>query len=173
VVAVDRALPERLPSGVQFVTADLNADGLLPGAGSFDYILLADVIEHLVHPERLLAWVRGHLTPHGRVIISVPNVAHVYVRLRLLLGNFDPEPRGILDSTHMHFYTRRSFMRLLDQSHFRVSRLDVTALPLELVVPKALQGRVFCHIDSASAFAARVWPNLCGYQFVCEAEPVR
>jgi SAM-dependent methyltransferase len=137
-----------------------------------DIAVPVDVVEHLVDPDRVLAWTRDHLAPGGRAIVCVPNVAHLYVRLKLLAGNFDPAPRGILDATHMHFYTRRSFERLLDRNRCRVLRLEATAAPLELLVPASLQGRVFRRIDDASALAARLWPGLLAYQFVSEIEPV-
>jgi SAM-dependent methyltransferase len=171
VVAVDMASPERLDPGIHFVAADLNAAPLPALDGGFDFVLLADVVEHLTRPERILAWTRELLTSRGRIIISVPNVAHLYLRLKLLFGNFDPEPRGILDATHLHFYTRRSLLRLLEWSGFRVRRIAATAVPLELVVPRRLRGRVFRMVDAGSALMASLLPRLFAYQFVCDAEP--
>ena len=170
VVAVDLVEPVEKPAGVRFLAADLNAVDRLPVDGPFDYILLADVVEHLLEPERLLAWVRGRLAPGGRAIVCVPNVAHLYVRLKLLAGNFDRAPRGILDATHIHFYTRRSLVRMVRRCGLSICHLEATAIPLELIVPPAWQGRVLRALDGTYARAARAWPGLLAYQFVCEAE---
>jgi len=173
VLAVDLVKPVETHPGVRFVSADLNALDRLPVDGQFDYILVADVLEHLLEPERVLAWVRDRLAPGGRAVFCVPNFAHAYVRLKLLLGNFDREPRGILDSTHIHFYTRRSLVRMIRGCGLAVCRVKTTAPPLELMVPPLLQGRMLRVLDGASALAARVWPGLLAYQFVCETERER
>lgn len=170
VVAVNLVAPVETHPGVRFVPADLNALDRLPVAGQFDYILLADVVEHLFEPERMLRWVRDRLAPGGKALLCVPNFAHAYVRLKLLLGNFDREARGILDSTHIHFYTRRSLVRMIRGCGLAVCRVKTTAPPLELMVPPLLQGRALRVLDGASALAARVWPGLLAYQFVCETE---
>jgi len=114
VLAIDLVKPVETHAGVRFLAADLNAADRLPVDGPFDYVLLADVVEHLLAPERLLEWVRDRLAPGAKAILCVPNVAHLYVRLKLLAGRFDPEPCGILDSTHLHFYTRRSLVGTAD-----------------------------------------------------------
>jgi len=173
VVAVDLVAPVETHPGVRFVSADLNALDRLPVDGQFDYILLADVVEHLLEPERMLRWVSNRLAAGGKAVLCVPNVAHAYVRLKLLLGNFDRDTRGILDSTHVHFYTRRSLVRMIRGCGLAVCRLKTTAPPLELMVPPLLQGRTLRILDSASALAARVWPGLLAYQFVCETERER
>ena len=83
--------------------------------GSFDCLVYADVLEHLVDPWRAL---RDHvrlLRPGGRVVASVPNVRHLGVVLRLLLlGRIDYADEGILDRTHLRFFTRRSLLALLE-----------------------------------------------------------
>ncbi len=170
VVAVDHLPPENLPGGVRFLSADLHAcDPQV--SGRFDFVLFADVLEHLLKPARLVAWALSHLEAAGRVVISVPNIAHLYVRLKLLVGNFDYASRGILDRTHLHFYTRKSFLAFLDECGLRCLELHVTPVPLELVVPENWQGPVFRGIHFLNACAARLFPRLLAYQFVCLATP--
>lgn len=169
VTAVDCVAPELIPPGVEFLAADLNDLKRLPLENRFHYVLLADILEHMVEPERLLAWALARLEPEGRLVISVPNVAHLYVRLKLLAGNFDYAERGILDRTHLHFYTRKSFERLLESCGLRGLEFWATPVPLELLVPEKRQGALFQGLQGLHAAVARVFPRLLGYQFVCLA----
>lgn len=93
---------------------------------SFETILLLDVLEHLKNPEMILALVRKYLRNNGQLIISVPNVAHLSVRWMLLWGNFDYENRGILDKTHVHFYTQKSLIHLLAKQGFVIEKIIPT-----------------------------------------------
>ncbi len=82
------------------IVANLNRE--LPEVdGPFDAIVYGDVLEHLVDPLSVLVELNRELAEDGFVIISVPNIAHLYIRLLLLLGRFDYIDRGILDSTHL------------------------------------------------------------------------
>jgi glycosyltransferase involved in cell wall biosynthesis len=155
-----------------FIEGDLN-QGLPRGLGTgFDVVVAADVLEHLIDPEATLAQLRDVLAPGGVVMVSVPNFAHWYPRVRILLGRFDYDRRGILDVGHLRFFTRATFERLVDRVGMRVRRRSTAGLPVEVAerggdVP-----------DSAERFAARVdsigvtlWPTLFGYQFLFELEP--
>lgn len=86
----------------------------------FDYILFADVLEHLVDPAEMLREVKNSLAPDGRVLASIPNVAHWSVRAQLLFGNFNYKPTGIMDATHLRWFTRRSVRRLFDAAGYEV-----------------------------------------------------
>ena len=115
-----------------FVAGDLE-HGIPDEVGDgYDVVLCADILEHVSAPARLLAAARDRLAPGGVVVVSVPNFAHWYPRTRVALGRFDYDRRGILDSTHLRFFTRRSFERLAGQVDLAVSRREVTGLPLEV-----------------------------------------
>lgn len=86
----------------------------------FDHILLGDVLEHVVDPVTVLQTVSMHLAPGGTAIISVPNVAHYSVRLRLLLGKWNMTETGIMDRTHLHFYTRATAQQMVTQAGLQV-----------------------------------------------------
>lgn len=92
----------------------LAAEGSLDGR-TFDVVLCGDVLEHVVDPVATLRALLGYLGTDGRVIISLPNVAHIDVRLALLRGDFPYSDRGLLDRTHLHFFTRALVERLLDE----------------------------------------------------------
>ncbi len=84
------------------------------GNRRFDVILAMDVLEHVIDSSAVLrSLVHNCLAAHGRVVISVPNVAHGAVRLALLSGRFDYRPAGLLDESHLRFFTRDSIHALL------------------------------------------------------------
>ena len=126
VVGVD-SIPEAPEHAVleQYVRADLDADQerIVRGlqARRFDRVLLLDVLEHLVHPEGLLAAARAALKDNGCLVVSLPNVANITVRLMLLLGRFDYADRGIMDRTHLRFFTRKTARQLLEENEDRKS----------------------------------------------------
>lgn len=129
-------------------------------------IVYGDVLEHLSDPARVLASLNHSLREDGIVIVSVPNVAHIWVRLQLLLGRFDYADRGILDRTHLRFFTRRSFLRLLAEAKLALVELMPTPVPLTLLVPDRLHGPWLRALHALNALTARWWPGLFAYQFV-------
>ena len=76
--------------------------------GPFDYIVFADVLEHLPNPAEIVTMASGGLKPGGSVVASIPNVAHWFVRTDLLRGRFDYQDCGIMDATHLRWFTRRT-----------------------------------------------------------------
>lgn len=82
----------------------------------YDFIVMADVIEHLANPEPVLRSLKSLLSPGGSLIISTPNVAFASVRLALLNGCFDYVDSGILERTHLRFYTLKTLRRLFSVS---------------------------------------------------------
>ncbi len=139
------------------------------GAQPFDAVVCADVLEHLARPEDLLARIHGWLRPGGTLFVSLPNVANVTVRAALLLGRFSYAERGILDRTHLRFYTRRSAEALLTGAGFRVRDVEATAMPYELAAPFLSEAPWRFPVRAFASASARVWPTLFGYQFVIEA----
>lgn len=84
------------------------------GMAHYDFIVLADVIEHLPDPERILRLLKERLGRSGKLCVSTPNVAFASVRIALLNGEFDYVNSGILERTHLRFFTLRSLRRLFD-----------------------------------------------------------
>lgn len=99
---------------------ELDYDELL-GKERFDAILFVDVLEHLKQPGDLLARMRPFLSRQGSVLASIPNVAHGSVRLALLSGEFRYRKNGLLDDTHLRFFTREGVQELFEGSGFVIS----------------------------------------------------
>ncbi len=146
-------------------------DALAPmdWADPFDVVVCADVLEHLPQPERLLDRIRGWLKPGGTLLASIPNAANVSVRLALLAGRFEYAERGILDRTHLRFYTRATARRLLEASGLVVQSAAATAMPYELAVPALARPPWVSPTRGFARLSSRLWPTLFGYQFLLEA----
>jgi len=154
----------------RMLTANLNRE-IPEVAGPFDAILYGDVLEHLVDPLRVLVELDRALVPDGFVVISVPNIAHLYVRLLLLVGRFDYIDRGILDDSHLRFYTERSLRALIADAGLTVERFTATPAPLYQILPASWHKRWVAATHAVNAVIARSLPRLLGYQLIVLARP--
>ncbi len=155
-----------------FVEADLE-DGVPESVGRYDVVVAGDVLEHVTEPASLLADLCAHLEPGGELLVSVPNFAHWYPRTRVAAGLFDYDHRGLLDRGHVRFFTRRSFERLLRDSHLRIVARETVGTPFDVLdrggrSPIGGAARVAAALDRA---AVRMWPTLFGYQFIYRLVP--
>jgi len=152
----------------QAVITDLETVRRLPACA--DIIVLADILEHLRDPSKLLACVRESLAAHGHVFISVPNIANITVRLGLLFGIFEYRERGILDSSHLRFYTMRSIKREIEGAGFRIVAIRGSSVPIRLIVPQALE--LLLRIgERLLTIVTRIWRGLFAYQIIIVAQP--
>ena len=150
----------------------VNLDREIPvGEGPFDVIVYGDVLEHLVDPLRVLVELDRSLGAGGFVIISVPNVAHLWIRLLLLVGRFDYLDRGILDHSHLRFFTERSLRAMLADAGLRVERFSATPAPLYQILPVSWHRRWVAATHSINAVIAQKVRRLLGYQFIVLAHP--
>jgi len=168
-------VPERRDVFEQYVQSDLNA-GLAPvairlRAKAFDRILLLDILEHLRSPERILKECHGFLKPGGAVLVSVPNVANIVIRLQLLFGRFEYAERGILDRTHVRFFTRKTARRLLRDNGYRIAEERSTVIPIDLALDIASGGRLHAFLNRCLIWITWMFPSLFAYQFVFLAKP--
>jgi SAM-dependent methyltransferase len=160
--------------GLEVRVHNIEKEGL-EGMGLFDIVVCADVLEHLMDPEGALKKLKGALAPHGRLLASIPNVAFYGVRLRLLAGRWDYTDTGILDRTHLRFYTRKTSRRLLEDAGLSVRFESITLAPPTSALPavvsgwqKLLENRTW---GTAVHRALSVAPGFFGSQFVFEAVP--
>jgi 2-polyprenyl-3-methyl-5-hydroxy-6-metoxy-1,4-benzoquinol methylase len=92
----------------------------------FDEIICADVLEHLYDPVSVLKKLSSYLKDDGIFILSIPNVANIKIRLNLLLGRFDYTDKGILDNSHIRFFTRKTVNKLIKDSDLILQKYDYT-----------------------------------------------
>jgi 2-polyprenyl-3-methyl-5-hydroxy-6-metoxy-1,4-benzoquinol methylase len=135
--------------------------------GAYDHVICADVLEHLYRPETVLAGLGQLLKPTGNVIISIPNVAYGGLILDLIEGNFMYGDEGLLDRTHIRFYTRKTFLDLLASLNYQVDEVETVQMPLEHseffgrlnLLPVPLKNYIFSRPDADV------------YQFIVTARP--
>lgn len=138
---------------------------------AFDIISLVDVLEHLNNPLGLLKRLKPLLLEtDGRLLLSVPNVAHASVRLELLSGSFDYEDAGILDHTHMRFYTADSIQSLLREAGYTIHEMDYTwhELPDDVIEKYLNKARLQMTSESLDYFHSN---DNVAYQFIISASP--
>lgn len=136
--------------------------------GSFDVIVYADVLEHLVDPGKALRDSRRLLAAGGSVVAVVPNGAHGDVRLNLLAGHFNYRKTGLLDSTHLRFLTRHSIPKL-----FASSGYDITEMMSTQVALGATEIGIDINQFRPDVVATvRADPEHSAYQYVIRAQPL-
>lgn len=136
------------------------------GLGSFDTIIAADILEHLVSPEQVLNFYSKYLKSKGFIIVSVPNVANIFVRLGLLLGNFNYTNSGILDRTHLRFFTKKSIINLLRLSGFEIKDVFCTPIPFEMIFPGLMYFKKQSVAQDLLNGFTNFLPGLLAYQFI-------
>ena len=149
--------------------ADLETIRRLPSG--IDAIVLGDVLEHLRDPVALLKLVHDSLGEKGRAFVSVPNIANITVRLGLLLGIFEYRDRGILDNTHLRFYTMRTIRRQIEQAGFRILAVRGSSVPIRLIIGKWTPEPLLRLGEWILTLVTRLWKSLFAYQIIIVAAP--
>ena len=109
----------------EVLVADLDqADSLRALDQSFEVLVFADVLEHLRDPEARLREALHYLSPTGHVVVSVPNIAHNGVLAQLWCGEFNYAETGLLDRTHIHFFTANTLQRMLERVGLEVDHIE-------------------------------------------------
>jgi 2-polyprenyl-3-methyl-5-hydroxy-6-metoxy-1,4-benzoquinol methylase len=135
--------------------------GLLAGRqDAYDLLLFLDVLEHLKEPPSVLEAARSLVRSGGRAFVSIPNVAHWSVRKELLLGRWRYEDSGLLDRTHLHFYTATTAAELLESAGWRVTWRGWSLGQPPLV-----------RLPERRLAILRAWPTLFAVQCLFEARP--
>jgi 2-polyprenyl-3-methyl-5-hydroxy-6-metoxy-1,4-benzoquinol methylase len=132
----------------------------------FDVVAAGDILEHLRDPARTLRSVASLLRDGGTVVASIPNVAHGSVRLALLTGEFPYEEAGLLDRTHLRFFTRASVEELFAASGYAIDQLERVHVPIDQATPYD-RDRLPAGVEDAVA----AMPEATTFQFVVVARP--
>jgi methionine biosynthesis protein MetW len=130
----------------------------------FDRVLFGDVLEHLRDPGAVLRWARDVLGPDGRILVSLPNIAHWTARRAVARGRFPQDDHGLFDRTHLRFFTRATARALVEDAGFTVEREAFAPAPLPLQSRLPALGRL------TPRCVAR-WPELFALQIVLAAQP--
>ncbi|MCK9641689.1 MAG: class I SAM-dependent methyltransferase [Prolixibacteraceae bacterium] len=136
----------------------------------YDIINFGDVIEHLVDPAKVLKNIKNHLAKNGSVLFSVPNMAHIAIRLELLGGKFEYAETGLLDKTHLHFYTQDEVFNIFSAAGYEIEALDfVTKDYPKKLVERELDKIGIKATDKFYRMIAK--PDASAFQFVGIAKP--
>ncbi len=151
----------------QVVVTDLEKLKRIPKG--VDAVVCADVIEHLRDAPALLKLIREGLANDGYLFVSVPNIANITVRLGLLFGIFEYRERGILDNTHLRFYTLRTIRRDIENAGFRVVAVRGSSIPIRLIVGRFTPDFLLRAGEKVLTIVTRLWLSLFAYQIVVVA----
>ena len=135
--------------------------------GKFDVIFASAILEHLKHPQIALKQITKSLKKDGIIIISLPNIAFWAIRFDLLKGNFNYTKSGIMDKTHLKFFTVKTALRFLEKEcnlKIKIIDYDLPEVPIfsklaKLIITKKCQEKIF-----------RSFPNLFAYQVLVVAK---
>lgn len=164
------------------------------GKKRFDIILFADILEHVRCPSVLLEEVKDFLKDTGVIVVSIPNIANWSIRLNLLGGRWDYTDVGLLDKTHIKFYTLKTAKKLITRRGYKIMSVDYStsivnilygklkSIPYEkevypveskLVIPKKkgiLRRAARFFIERCDRMVTYLMPGLCAYQFIIVAK---
>lgn len=130
--------------------------------GPYDVVVFGDTLEHIDDPVAVLERLRSVLNNRGALVVSIPNVANWVIRLQLLMGRFRYTDRGILDRTHVRFYTEATLVEMIESAGYRVEQI-VGSIPVPLV-----RNETLCRLAYRVGNLRR---SLFAYTFIVRAVP--
>jgi len=91
----------------------------------FDYIIFGDILEHLVDPEKILKIFQSKLSKSGRIIISLPNIAHIELFIQVYInGTWPKNNRGIFDKTHLRWFCLKDAIKMIENSDLAIQHIE-------------------------------------------------
>lgn len=157
-------------AGVNAILGDLEDSSSFKALSNvYDVVLAMDVLEHLRTPETILHILRNIIAPGGKLIVTGPNIAYWAMRKDLLLGNWEYHDDGILDRTHLRFYTRRGWENLFIHSGYRILATEAADdfIPFEHILRRMpLFGRLAPELN---AYFLKRFPTFFACVFLFEA----
>jgi SAM-dependent methyltransferase len=179
VTGIDRrsGISESFPPNVRLIEHDLDA-GLPRVDGRFDYIVCADILEHLRDPRALLRDLAALLEPGGCVLASLPNSGNLYFRAATLTGRIPQHDRGLFDRTHVHFLAWDDWVRMFADAGLTITAVTASAIPFTVVFHWPMLRLLAKAAEWLSFVFGRYSKKLFAYQFVItsvrnSAEPNR
>lgn len=123
--------------------------------GQFDVIVLGDILEHLMEPAKLLRNIKQLIKSDGYIICSIPNIAFIYYRIQLMLGKWEYKKYGVMDETHLRFFTKKTIIELFEKADLSIIEITPNNQFYPLNYLKLL---------------AKIFPGLFSYQFLVLAK---
>jgi len=162
----ERELQAARPHFTRVIAHDLDTPLPADLGGPFDVVVASHVLEHLRDPERLLRDVRTHMRPGGLLVVALPNLMYYPSRARLLLGRFEYQEQGLMDRTHLRWFSFGTGARLLRGAGCGAGRPSVDGM-----IPLSRARRELSPTWRAAIgrVAARVSPGLFGWQLLYRA----
>jgi SAM-dependent methyltransferase len=152
----------------QVFTLDVEHEAPPMEPGSLDCVLFGDVLEHLVDPEAVLRRYRPLLAPEGLILCSVPNLQHHSMLAALLTGDFQYADAGLLDRTHLRFFTLSTMFKLLLDAGFAPDVVDIVLGPC----PRGLIEAAGPLLDYLGLHRGRMAHHLSAYQYILRGRPL-
>jgi SAM-dependent methyltransferase len=140
----------------------------LPYQNEFDFMVFADVLEHLRDPSAVLRNSLPALKRTGQVIVSVPNVANLIIRMSLLAGRFEYADRGIMDRSHLRFFTLSTLKQMLSACGLVAVDIVAAPIPVQLVFP-ITDSKWFAPLHELHQCIVSIRKPLFAYQFIIKA----
>jgi glycosyltransferase involved in cell wall biosynthesis len=171
VTGIDQYVPSSAVPVDNFVQHDLNNPGFPLDLGSFEYVLVLDVIEHLHSPESFVDALRAcrKQTTDTRIIVSTGNIAFFVTRLLLLCGAFHYGRRGILDVTHTRLFTFATFRELFEQAGYAIEEVRGVPAPYPLAMGDNSVARLLLWIN---ALLIKISKSIFSYQIFMVVRPL-
>ena len=155
----------------EFHVADLNANPFPRPLDDVQVVLLLDIIEHLISPEKFCDEMRQRMQANldARIVISTGNIGFIVTRLMLFFGQFNYNRRGILDLTHTRLFTFASLRRLLKETGFTIEKEIGIPAPIPLVIKRPFWSRLLFGLQRG---LIRVSRGLFAYQMLVVVRPL-
>lgn len=155
--------------GIEVIAGNVEEALVLTSGRKFDVVVAADILEHLANPKNLLENFADLLSnPSGYAVISIPNVANLTIRIQLLFGKFNYTSRGILDNTHLRFFTKASLTKLLIESGLEIVNYEFSSMPIEMIIEGRIPSMLSNFLQHILRIATRIFPTILGYQSIVE-----
>ena len=146
----------------EFFYADAEKLDLSKYKGHFDYIILADVLEHLVHPDEVLKSMKELLNKDGQILVSMPNFRTKQAFFKVFIkGDFSYEESGLFDYTHLRFFCKKNIRALIEDNGYEVESM-ISSL-------KAYKGKSLSKIVNLLTF--RIFEEFFSVQYLVRAKP--
>ena len=151
---------------------NIETDSIAAIKDTYDVIYFGDVIEHLVDPVTALQKVKKLLNKNGKIVFSIPNMAHSTIRILMLKGDFEYTETGLLDKTHLHFYNLKEVQRVFAEAGYDVTDLDFVKKDYpDALIKKQLAEHGLKLAPKSTFLESLHQPDAAAFQFVGSAKP--